>query len=45
VVFANYPDVSNIILANVAKEMNSNLTYSVTPKVSHVSIVLFCLQI
>jgi hypothetical protein len=45
VVFANYPEVSNSVLANVAIEMNSNLTCSVTPKVSHVSIVLFCLQI
>jgi hypothetical protein len=45
VVFANYPKVSNIVLANVAIEMNSNVTYSVTPKFSHVSIVLFCLQI
>jgi hypothetical protein len=42
VVFANYPKVSNSVLANVAIEMNSILTYSVTPKVSHVSSVLFC---
>ncbi len=45
VVFANYPGVSSSVLANVAIEMNSNLAYSVTPKVSHVSIVLFFLQI
>jgi hypothetical protein len=41
----NYPEVSNSVLANVAIEMNSNLTYSVTPKFSHVSIALFCLEI
>ena len=40
-VCANYPKVSNSVLVNVAIEMNSNLTYSVSPKVSHVSIVLF----
>jgi len=45
VVFANYPEVSHSVLTNVAIEMNSNLSYSVTPKFSHVSIVLFFLHI
>ncbi len=44
-VFVNHPEVFNSVLANVVVKMNSNVTYSVTHKVSHVSIVLFFLQI